>query len=153
MYVDEEETQDGKEIEGNGQEDSNGGGMSTLEKALLASDLAMMGSKVHGWVSGRKNGSAVEGQNTLSMKVKGAANRAKNAGKNLYNRAGNKMRGMKKTLMKGKNIGSKLGKGFKRVKGVMSKGMPILSKVGKVGILLGKVGRKKREMEEKFRRF
>ena len=95
----------------------------------------------------------MEGQNTLSMKVKGAANRAKNAGKNLYNRAGNKMRGMKKTLMKGKNIGSKMGKGFKRVKGVMSKGMPILSKVGKVGILLGKVGRKKREMEEKFRRF
>ena len=88
----------------------------------------------------------------MSMKVKGAAGRAKSAGKNLYNRAGNKMRGMKKTLMKGKNIGSKVGKGFKRVKGVMSKGMPILAKVGKAGILLGKIGRKKREMEEKFRR-
>ena len=54
MYDDEEGTQDAKEMEGNGQEDSNGGGMSTLEKALLASDLAMMGSKVHGLVSGRK---------------------------------------------------------------------------------------------------
>ena len=81
LYVDEEGTQDAKEMEGNGQEDSNGGGMSTLEKALLASDLAMMGSKVHGLVSGRKNGSAVEGQNTLSMKVKGAANSGKNCGK------------------------------------------------------------------------
>ena len=46
-----------------------------------------------------------------------------------------------------------MGKGFKRVKGVMSKGVPILSKVGKVGTLLGKIGRKKREMEENFRRF
>ena len=55
--------------------------------------------------------------------------------------------------MKGKNIVSKMGKGFKRVKGVMSKGVPILSKVGKVGILLGKIGRKKREMEENFGQF
>ena len=50
--------ENGKETEANGGENSGGGGMSTLEKVLLASDLAMMGSKVHGWVSGRKNGSA-----------------------------------------------------------------------------------------------
>ena len=60
------------------------------------------------------------------------------------------MRGMKNTLMKGKNIGSKMGKGFKRVKGVMSKRMPILSKVGKVGILLGKVGRKSEKWKKIF---
>ena len=93
--------------------------MSTLEKTLLAADLAMMGSRVHGWVSGRKNGSAVEGHSTMSMKAKGVANRAKSAGKKLYNRVGSKMRGMKNTLMKGKNIGSKMGKGFKHAKGVM----------------------------------
>ena len=51
---------------------------------------------------------------------------------------------MKNTLMKGKNVGSKIGKGFKRVKGVLPKGVPILKKVGKVGILFGKIGRKKR---------
>ena len=41
-YVYESEEENGEETEA---------GMSTLEKALLASDLAMMGSKVHGWVS------------------------------------------------------------------------------------------------------
>ena len=86
----------------------------------------MMGSKVHGWVRGRKNGSAVEGHNTLSAKAKGATNRAKNPGKKLSNRVSSKMRGMKNTLMKGKNVGRKIGKGFKRAKGVVSKGMPIL---------------------------
>ena len=52
---------------------------------MLASDLAMMGSKVSGWVGGRKNGSVVEGQNTVAAKAKGAVNRVKNAGKNLSN--------------------------------------------------------------------
>ena len=62
----------------------------------------MVGNKVRGWVKGRNNGSSVGDHSTMSMKAKGAANRAKSAGKNLVNRVGNKMRGMKKTLMKGK---------------------------------------------------
>ena len=82
------------------------------------------------------------------MKMKNAANRPKMAGKGLYHRAGDKVRGMKKTLMKGKNAGSKIGKGFKRVKGVLSKGVPILKKMGKVGILFGKIGRRKRGVVE-----
>ena len=90
----------------------------------------------------------MEDQNTMTMKVKNAGNRAKMAGKGLYHRAGEKVRGMKKTLMKGKNAGSKIGKGFKRVKGVLSKGVPILKKVGKVGILFGKIGRKKQGVPE-----
>ena len=112
--------------------------MSNLEKALLATELAMVGKKVHGFVRGRKDGSGVEDQNTMTMKVKNAGNRAKMAGKGLYHRAGEKVRGMKKTLMKGKNAGSKIGKGFKRVKGVLSKGVPILKKVGKLGFCLEK---------------
>ena len=44
----EKEAENGKETEVNGGE--NSGGMSTLDKVMLASDLAMMGSKVHGWV-------------------------------------------------------------------------------------------------------
>ena len=99
-------------------------------------------------MKGRNNGSSVEGHSTMSMKAKGAANRAKCAGKKLLNRVGNKMRGMKKTLMKGKILGSKVGKGFKCVKGVLSKGVPVLSKVAKMGIFLGKMGRKKRGSEE-----
>ena len=45
-----------------------------------------------------------------------------------------------------------MGKGFKRVKGVMSKGVPVLFKMAKMGILLGKVGRRKRGSEEEMRR-
>ena len=73
--------------------------------------------------------------------------RAKMAGKGFYQRAGDKFRG---TLMKGKKAGSKVGKGFKRVKGVLSKGVPILKKVGKVGMFLGKIGRRKRDVLEKL---
>ena len=103
--------------EGSGEE-SGGGGMSNLEKALFAAELGMVGKKVHGWVRGRNNGSSVGDQSTMSMKAKGAANRAKGAahrakgaGKNLLKRIGGKMRGMKNAVAKGK-----LGKGVKGVK-------------------------------------
>ena len=126
--------------------------MSALEKAMLAVDVAMVGNKVRGWVKGRNNGSSVGDHSPMSMKAKGAVNRAKGAGKKLLNRVGDKMRGMKKTRMKGKNLGSKVGKGLKRVKGVLSKGVPVLSKVAKMGVFLGKIGRKKRAIEEEMRR-
>ena len=132
--------------------------MSALEKALLAAELGMVGSKVHGWVKGRNNGSSVGDQSTMSMKVKGAANRAKGAGKNLLKRIGGKMRGMKNTLMKGKNLGSKVGKGVKGVKRVLFKGVsvgkigvPVIQKVAKMGLFLGKLGRKKRALGEEIR--
>ena len=48
IYESESEGENGGEPEGVGGEDSGNGGMSTLEKALLASDVARMGSKVHG---------------------------------------------------------------------------------------------------------
>ena len=68
-YVYEYENE-GENVYENGGEDEakveEGGGMSTIEKVMLASDLAMMGSKVSGWVGGRKNGSVVEGQNTVA---------------------------------------------------------------------------------------
>ena len=41
----------GESGEGSGDE-SGGGGMSALEKALLAAELGMVGKKVHGWVKG-----------------------------------------------------------------------------------------------------
>ena len=85
----------------------------------------------------------------MSMKAKGAANRAKSAGKNLVNQVGNKMRGMKKTPMKGKNLGSKVGKGFKRVKGVLTKGVPVLSKVANDGYFSGETGAKKARNRER----
>ena len=127
------------------QEGTSSGGMSNVEKALVAAELAMLGKKVHGFVQGRKDGSVTEDQSTITMKVKNAGNRAKMAGKGMYHRVGD---GMKNTLKKGKNVGSKIGKGFKRVKGVLSKGVPILKKVGKVGILFGKIGRRKRGVPE-----
>ena len=77
--------------------------MSALDKALLAADVAVVGSKVHGWVKGRNNGSSVGDPSTMSMKAKGAANRAKSAGKKLIDRVGNKMRGMKKTYERKKS--------------------------------------------------
>ena len=45
-----------------------------------------------------------------------------------------------------------MGKGFKRVKGVLTKGVPVLSKVAKMGIFLGKLGRKRRGIEKEMRR-
>ena len=148
------------EYENEGENESKvdkGGGMSTIEKVMLASDLAMMGSKVSGWVGGRKNGSVADGQNTVAAKAKGAVSRVKNAGKKLSNRVSssgkrvvknmighagrvaNKVRGMKKTIMRGKNVGKKIGKGLKRAKGVVSKGLPLLTKVAKMGTLFGTV--------------
>ena len=142
----------GESGEGSGDE-NGGGGMSNLEKALLAAELGMVGKKVHGWVRGRNNGSSVGDQSTMSMKAKGAANRAKGAGKNLLKRIGGKMRGMKNAVMKGK-----VGKGVKGVKRVLSKGVkmgkigvPMVQKVAKMGLYLGKIGRKKRAIEEEIR--
>ena len=108
--------------------------------------------QVHGLFKGRNDESSVGDQSTMSMKAKGAINRAKGAGKKVFNRVGDKMRGMKNTVMKGKKLGKKVGKGLKRMKGVLSKGVPALSKVAKIGGLLGKIGRKKRAMEEEMRR-
>ena len=89
----------------------------------------------------------------MSMKAKGAANRAKGAGKKLLERIGGKMRGMKKAVAEGK-----LGKGVKGVKRVLSKGLkvgkigvPMVQKVAKVGMTLGKIGRKRRAMKEEIR--
>ena len=89
----------------------------------------------------------------MSMKAKGAANRAKGAGKNLLKQIGGKMRGMKNAVMKGK-----VGKGVKGVKRVLSKGVkmgkigvPMVQKVAKMGMILGKIGRKRRAMEEEIR--
>ena len=144
---DEEETQEVQAEKDDGQEGGSSGGMSNLEKALLATELAMVGKKLHGFVQGRRNGSGVEDQSTMTMKMKNAGDRAKMAGKGFYQRAGDKFRG---TLMKGKKAGSKVGKGFKRVKGVLSKGVPILKKVGKVGMFLGKIGRRKRDVPEEL---
>ena len=103
--------------------------MSTIGKVMLATELAMMGSKVAGMVGGKKNGSMVDAiagvdrQNKVAAKAKGAVNRVKNAGKQLSNqvsssgkrivtkmrghagRVANKVRGMKKTIMRGKNVG------------------------------------------------
>ena len=128
--------------------------MSALEKALLAAELGMVGKKVHGWVKGRNNGSSVGDQSTMSMKAKGAANRAKGAGKNLLKRIGGKMWGMKNAVMKGK-----VGKGVKGVKRALSKGVkmgkigvPMVQKVAKMGMILGKIGRKRRAMEEEIRK-
>ena len=94
----------------------------------------MVAKKAHGWWQGRKNGSSVGDQSTMSMKakgavkrVKGAAGRAKGAGKNLLKRIGGKMRGIKNAVVKGK-----LGKGVKSVKNVFTNGL----KVGKIGVLL-----------------
>ena len=63
------------------------------------------------------------------------------------------MRGMKKAVAKGK-----LGKEVKGVKRVLSKGLkvgklgvPMVQKVAKVGMILGKIGRKRRAMEEEIR--
>ena len=123
-----------------GEEGGSSGGMSNLEKALLATELAMVGKKLHGFVTKKKDGSGVEDQNTMTMKMKNAGGRAKMAGKGFYQRAGDKFRG---TLAKGKKAGSKVGKGLKGVKGVLKKGIPILKKVGKVGMFLGKIGRRK----------
>ena len=111
---------DGESEEENGDE-SEGGGMSALEKALLAAELGMVGSKVHGLVKGRNNGSSVGDQSTMSMKAKGAINRAKGAGKKLFNRVGDKMRGMKKTLMKGKKFGEQGGQGIEAGEGSAEK--------------------------------
>ena len=118
-YDEEEGMQDVKDEEDKEQEGTSSGGMSNLEKALLATEVAMVGKKLHGFVRGKKDGSVTEDQSTITMKMKNAGNRAKMAGKGLYHRAGDKVCGMKKTLMKGKNVGSKIGKGFKRVKGVL----------------------------------
>ena len=38
------------------------------------------------------------------------------------------------------------------MKGVLSKGVPVFSKVAKMGVFLGKIGRRKRGMEEEMRR-
>ena len=51
-YNFEEYDLEGDSEEENG-EDSGGGGMSALDKALLAADVAVVGSKLHGWVKGR----------------------------------------------------------------------------------------------------
>ena len=99
-------------------------------------------------------------QSTMSMKakgavkrVKGAASRAKGAGKNLLKRIGGKMRGMKNAVVKGK-----LGKGVKGVKNVFSKGLkvgkigvPMVQKVAKVGMILGRLGRKRRSSDDERR--
>ena len=85
-YDEEEGMQEVKEEEDKEQEGTSSGGMSNLEKALLATELAMVGKKVHGFVRGRKDGSGMEDQNTMTMKVKDAGNRAKMAGKGLYYR-------------------------------------------------------------------
>ena len=45
-----------------------------------------------------------------------------------------------------------MGKGLKGVKGVLKKGIPILKKVGKVGMFLGKIGRRKRDVPEELQR-
>ena len=57
----------------------------------------------------------------------------------------NKVRGMKKTIMRGKNVGKKIGKGLKSAKGAVkgvkktiSKGVPLLSLVAKMDTLFGK---------------
>ena len=72
-YVYEYENEGENEYENGGEDEAKveegGGGMSTIEKVMLASDLAMMGSKVSGWVGGRKNGSVVEGQNGVGAKA------------------------------------------------------------------------------------
>ena len=52
--------------------------------------------------------------------------------KNMKGHAGrvaNKVRGMKKKIMRGKSVGKKIGKGLKK-----------LSKVAKMGTLFGKIG-------------
>ena len=55
--------------EGSGEEESGGGGgMSNLEKALLAAEAGMLAKKAHSWMQGRKNGSSVGDQSTMSMK-------------------------------------------------------------------------------------
>ena len=130
VYEDEYEGED----ESKGDEDD---GMSTLDKVLLATDLASMGSRVAGMVGGKKNGSMVDAiagvdrRNNVAAKAKGAVNRVKNAGKQLSNRVSssgkgivktmrghagrvaNKVRGMKKKIMRGKNVGKKIGKGLR----------------------------------------
>ena len=58
----------------------------------------------------KKDGSVTEDQSTITMKMKNAGNRAKMAGKGLYHRAGDKVRGMKKTLMKGRMLAARLEK-------------------------------------------
>ena len=88
-----------EEGEEENEDESEGGGMSALEKALLAAELGMVGNKVRGMIKGRNDESSVGDQSTMSMKAKGAAARAKGAGKNFVHRVGDKMRGMKKTLM------------------------------------------------------
>ena len=65
---DEEESQEVQAEKDDGQEGGSSGGMSNLEKALLATELAMVGKKLHGFVQGRKNGSGVEDQSTMTMK-------------------------------------------------------------------------------------
>ena len=60
-------------------------GMSTIDKVMLATDLATMGSKVAGMVGGKKNGTMVDAiagvdrQNKVAAKAKRAVNREKNA--------------------------------------------------------------------------
>ena len=101
-YYEEEGMQDGKDEEDKEEERTSSGGMSNVEKALVAAEVAMLGKKVHGFVRGRKDGSGTEDQSTIRMKMKNAGNRAKMAGKKVYHRVGD---GMKSTLGKGKNVG------------------------------------------------
>ena len=94
-YYEEEGMQDGKDEEDKEEEGTSSGGMSNVEKALVAAEVAMLGKKVHGFVRGKKDGSVTEDQSTITMKMKNAGNRAKMAGKKVYHRVGD---GMKSTL-------------------------------------------------------
>ena len=53
---DEKDEEDQEEKE----EGASSGGMSNVEKALVAAEVAMLGKKVHGFVRGRKDGSVTE---------------------------------------------------------------------------------------------
>ena len=66
-YDEEEGMQDVKDEEDKEQEGTSSGGMSNLEKALLATEVAMVGKKLHGFVRGKKDGSVTEDQNTCLL--------------------------------------------------------------------------------------
>ena len=66
-YDEEEEQQDVTDEEEEKREGTSSGGMSNVEKALVAAELAMLGKKVHGFVQGRKDGSVTEDQSTICL--------------------------------------------------------------------------------------
>ena len=66
-YYEEEGMQDEKDEEDQEEEGASSGGMSNVEKALVAAEVAMLGKKVHGFVRGRKDGSVTEDQSTCLL--------------------------------------------------------------------------------------